>query len=94
MVERRDVELGVDGGDRGWLFLPSKRAGPLPAISVAHGYAEEISWARALRPRSWFRQHLSRAVMNGDSKLGGNTPWPERRGSWNPLVGHKDQHAN
>ena len=41
MVERRDVELGVDGGDRlrGWLFLPSKRAGPLPAISVAHGYA-------------------------------------------------------
>ena len=41
MVERRDVEFGVDGGDRlrGWLFLPSKRAGPLPAISVAHGYA-------------------------------------------------------
>src|SRR6202030_2677773 len=41
MVERRDVEFGVDGGDRlrGWLFLPSKRAGPLPAISLAHGYA-------------------------------------------------------
>src|ERR1700730_15507216 len=41
MVERRDVEFGVDGGDRlrGWLFLPSKRAGPLSAISVAHGYA-------------------------------------------------------
>jgi hypothetical protein len=40
LVERRDVEFGVDGGDRlrGWLFLPSKRAGPLP-ISVAHGYA-------------------------------------------------------
>jgi cephalosporin-C deacetylase-like acetyl esterase len=35
MVERRDVEFGVDGGDRlrGWLFLPSKRAGRLPAIS-------------------------------------------------------------
>jgi uncharacterized protein len=41
MVERRDVEFGVDGGDRlrGWLFLPSKRAGPLRAISLAHGYA-------------------------------------------------------
>ena len=40
MVERRDVEFGVDGGDRlrGCLFLPSKRAGP-PPISVAHGYA-------------------------------------------------------
>ena len=41
MVERRDVEFAVDGGDRlrGWLFLPSKRAEPLPAISLAHGYA-------------------------------------------------------
>jgi uncharacterized protein len=41
MVERRDVEFGVEGRDRlrGWLFLPSKRAGPLPAISLAHGYA-------------------------------------------------------
>ena len=40
MVERRDVEFGVDGGDRlrGCLFLPSKRAGS-PPISVAHGYA-------------------------------------------------------
>jgi cephalosporin-C deacetylase-like acetyl esterase len=41
MVERRDVEFEVEGRDRlrGWLFLPSKRAGPLPAISLAHGYA-------------------------------------------------------
>jgi uncharacterized protein len=41
MVERRDVEFAVEGGDRlrGWLFLPPKGAGPLPAISVAHGYA-------------------------------------------------------
>ena len=41
MVERRDVEFIVDGGDRlrGWLFLPSKRTGQLPAISLAHGYA-------------------------------------------------------
>jgi uncharacterized protein len=41
MVERRDVEFGVESRDRlrGWLFLPSKRAGPLPAISLAHGYA-------------------------------------------------------
>jgi len=41
MVERRDVEFTVDGGDRlrGWLFLPSKRTGRLPAISLAHGYA-------------------------------------------------------
>src|SRR5580704_8854615 len=41
MVERRDVEFTVDGGDRlrGWLFLPSKPTGRLPAISLAHGYA-------------------------------------------------------
>ena len=41
MVERRDVEFAVDGGDRlrGWLFLPSGQAGKLPAISLAHGYA-------------------------------------------------------
>jgi cephalosporin-C deacetylase-like acetyl esterase len=41
MVERRDIEFAVDAGDRlrGWLFLPSKRPGKLPAISMAHGYA-------------------------------------------------------
>jgi uncharacterized protein len=41
MVERRDVEFAVDGGDRlrGWLFLPSGQAGKVPAISLAHGYA-------------------------------------------------------
>jgi uncharacterized protein len=41
MVERRDVEFTVEGGDRlrGWLFLPSERVGKLPAISLAHGYA-------------------------------------------------------
>jgi hypothetical protein len=35
------VEFAVDGGDRvrGWLFLPSKRPGRLPAVSLAHGYA-------------------------------------------------------
>ena len=41
MVERRDIEFAVDGGDRlrGWLFLPSERVGKLPAVSLAHGYA-------------------------------------------------------
>ena len=41
MVERRNIEFSVDGGDRlrGWLFLPSKRNGKVPAISMAHGYA-------------------------------------------------------
>jgi cephalosporin-C deacetylase-like acetyl esterase len=41
MVDRRDVEFAVEGGDslRGWLFLPSERTGKLPAISLAHGYA-------------------------------------------------------
>jgi hypothetical protein len=41
MVERRDVEFAVEGGDRlrAWLFLPSERVGKLPAISLAHGYA-------------------------------------------------------
>ena len=41
MVERRNVEFAVDGGDRlrGWLFLPSKPTGRLPAVSLAHGYA-------------------------------------------------------
>ncbi|BCG99833.1 hypothetical protein MesoLj131b_18330 [Mesorhizobium sp. 131-2-5] len=41
MVEQRDIKFPVEGGDflRGWLFLPPKGAGPLPAISMAHGYA-------------------------------------------------------
>jgi fermentation-respiration switch protein FrsA (DUF1100 family) len=41
MVERRNIEFAVDGGDRlrGWLFLPSKRNVKVPAISMAHGYA-------------------------------------------------------
>jgi uncharacterized protein len=41
MVERRDVEFEVDGGDRlrGWLFLPENRPARHPAISMAHGYA-------------------------------------------------------
>jgi uncharacterized protein len=41
MVECRDVDFPVEGGDRlrGWLFVPSNRKGKLPAISMAHGYA-------------------------------------------------------
>src|ERR1700722_6835036 len=41
MVERRDVEFGVEGGDRlrGWLFVPENRSARHPAISMAHGYA-------------------------------------------------------
>jgi uncharacterized protein len=41
MVERRDVDFEVEGGDRlrGWLFQPDGKGGPLPAISMAHGYA-------------------------------------------------------
>ena len=41
MVERRDVDFEVEGGDRlrGWLFQPEVEVGPHPAISMAHGYA-------------------------------------------------------
>jgi uncharacterized protein len=41
MVERRDVEFEVEGGDRlrGWLFVPQAGVGPHPAVSMAHGYA-------------------------------------------------------
>jgi len=41
MVERRDMEFEVEGGDhlRGWLFVPETGAGPHPAVSMAHGYA-------------------------------------------------------
>jgi alpha-beta hydrolase superfamily lysophospholipase len=41
MVERRDVEFEVEGGDRlrGWLFVPENRSTRHPAISMAHGYA-------------------------------------------------------
>jgi uncharacterized protein len=41
MVERRDIEFEVEGGDRlrGWLFRPEIGAGPHPGISMAHGYA-------------------------------------------------------
>jgi cephalosporin-C deacetylase-like acetyl esterase len=41
MIERRDVEFEVEGGDRlrGWLFVPENRSARHPAISMAHGYA-------------------------------------------------------
>src|ERR1700719_4336545 len=41
MVERRDVEFEVEGGDRirGWLFVQENGAAWHPAISMAHGYA-------------------------------------------------------
>src|SRR6201984_876835 len=41
MVERRDVDFEVEGGDRlrGWLFVPSNGSAKLPAVSIAHGYA-------------------------------------------------------
>jgi cephalosporin-C deacetylase-like acetyl esterase len=41
MIERRDVEFEVEGGDRlrGRLFVPENRFARHPAISMAHGYA-------------------------------------------------------
>jgi hypothetical protein len=41
MVERRDIEFEVEGGDclRGWLFTPEAGTLSCPAISMAHGYA-------------------------------------------------------
>jgi fermentation-respiration switch protein FrsA (DUF1100 family) len=41
MIERRDVEFEVEGGDylRGWLFVPAGTDGARPVISMAHGYA-------------------------------------------------------
>ncbi len=40
-MERKDVEFPADGGVilRGWLYLPDKAEGRLPAITMAHGYA-------------------------------------------------------
>jgi uncharacterized protein len=41
VVERRDVEFEVEGGDRlrGWLFTPEAGTLSCPTISMAHGYA-------------------------------------------------------
>ena len=41
MIEPRDVEFEVEGGDRlrGWLFTPTTALKRYPAISMAHGYA-------------------------------------------------------
>jgi len=41
VVERRNIEFEVDGGDRlrGWLFVPATGVGAHPAVSMAHGYA-------------------------------------------------------
>jgi hypothetical protein len=41
MVERRDVDFEVEGGDRlrGWLFQPERKGRTRPAISIAHAYA-------------------------------------------------------
>ena len=41
MVERRDIDFEVEGGDRlrGWLFQPEGKGRTRPAISIAHGYA-------------------------------------------------------
>jgi uncharacterized protein len=41
MVERRDVDFEVEGGDRlrGWLFQPEGKGRTRPAISTAHGHA-------------------------------------------------------
>jgi dienelactone hydrolase len=40
MVERNNVEFGVEGGVtlRGWLFVPGAK-GPAPEITMAHGHA-------------------------------------------------------
>ena len=41
MVERREVEFEVEGGDslRGWLIQPQVDTSPHPAVSMARGYA-------------------------------------------------------
>src|SRR5258708_24703690 len=41
MTQRRDVEFEVEGREhlRGWLFVPDGATDPLPAVSMAHGYA-------------------------------------------------------
>jgi uncharacterized protein len=40
MTEQRDVQFTGDGGIQlsGWLFLPRHRSGPVPAITMAHGF--------------------------------------------------------
>src|SRR5258707_4040451 len=41
MPQRRDLEFEVEGREhlRGWLFGPDGATDPLPAVSMAHGYA-------------------------------------------------------
>jgi fermentation-respiration switch protein FrsA (DUF1100 family) len=40
MIDRRDVQFAGDGGVQlsAWLYLPTDRPGPLPAITMAHGF--------------------------------------------------------
>jgi dienelactone hydrolase len=51
MVERRDVDFEVEGGDRlrGWLFQPEGKGRTRPAISMAHGYAGVHGFERFAR---------------------------------------------
>jgi hypothetical protein len=53
MVERRDIDFEVEGGDhlRGWLFQPEVDAGPHPAISMAHVIDLEAAAERGIERR-------------------------------------------
>jgi dienelactone hydrolase len=41
MIRKEDVRFPAEGGIElsAWLFIPERRATPLPAITMAHGYA-------------------------------------------------------
>ncbi|MEX3786459.1 alpha/beta hydrolase [Paraburkholderia sp. BR14374] len=41
MIEKRDVKFFVEGGVElsAWLFVPERQNGPMPAITMAHGFA-------------------------------------------------------
>jgi hypothetical protein len=77
MVEQRDIKFPVEGGNclRGWLFLPPRGAEPLPAISVAHGYAgvKEQGLERfAQAPRSWAEKAYPKLIHYNKLPKGGH----------------------
>ena len=43
MLHKEDVRFPAEGGVElsAWLFIPERRATPLPAVTMAHGYAKE-----------------------------------------------------
>ena len=70
MIERRDVEFEVQGGDRlrGWAFVAENSSARHPTISMAHGYAGVKEHALERFARAFAEAGLCRALRRS-SKL-------------------------